>query len=224
MKIKDLCVKERPREKMIAFGAGILSEQELLAIIINSGTREVSAIELSRIIIENASGVRGLADLSLDELLKIKGIGKGKATKIYAALELSKRIAKFQAINQYRINSPQSIADIFMEELRYLKKEVVKMLLLDTKGAIIRDIQLSEGSLNSSIVHPREVFKEAVRHSANTLILVHNHPSGDATPSEQDIHLTKRIIDAGKLMGIELIDHIIIGDGTYSSLKELGYM
>lgn len=224
MKIKDLCVQERPREKMIAFGAGILSEQELLAIIINSGTREVSAIELSRIIIENASGVRGLADLSLDELLKIKGIGKGKATKIYAALELSKRIAKFQAINQYRINSPQSIADIFMEELRYLKKEVVKMLLLDTKGAIIRDIQLSEGSLNSSIVHPREVFKEAVRHSANTLILVHNHPSGDATPSEQDIHLTKRIIDAGKLMGIELIDHIIIGDGTYSSLKELGYM
>ena len=224
MKIKEIFLQDRPREKLMTYGASLLSEEELLAILINSGTAKCSAIELGKQVIEKANGIRGLADITLEQLMSIKGIGAGKATKIYAALELSKRISKMKAAERYHIDSPETVADIFMEELRYQKKEVVKLLLLDTKGGIVGDVQLSEGSLNSSIVHPREVFREAVIRCANTLVLVHNHPSGDPTPSEQDILLTRRMVDAGKIMGIELIDHIIIGDGTYSSIKKLGYI
>ncbi len=215
---------DRPREKLLSKGAAELSEEELLAIIINSGTTECSALELAKQIIHKAGGVRGLADITMDELMSIKGIGESKATKIYAAFELSRRISKSKSILRYVIGSPESVADIYMEELRYQKKELVKLLILDTKGAIVGDVLLSEGSLNSSIVHPREVFKEAIIRSANRLVLIHNHPSGDPEPSTQDIQLTNRLAEVGKLIGIELLDHIIIGDGEYSSLKRLGYI
>ncbi len=215
---------DRPREKLLSKGAAELSEEELLAIIINSGTTECSALELAKQIIHKAGGVRGLADITMDELMSIKGIGESKATKIYAAFELSRRISKSKNILRYVIGSPESVADIYMEELRYQKKELVKLLILDTKGAIVGDVLLSEGSLNSSIVHPREVFKEAIIRSANRLVLIHNHPSGDPEPSTQDIQLTNRLAEVGKLIGIELLDHIIIGDGEYSSLKRLGYI
>ncbi len=224
MKIKDIHQMDRPREKLLSKGAAELSEEELLAIIINSGTTECSALELAKQIIHKAGGVRGLADITMDELMSIKGIGESKATKIYAAFELSRRISKSKNILRYVIGSPESVADIYMEELRYQKKELVKLLILDTKGAIVGDVLLSEGSLNSSIVHPREVFKEAIIRSANRLVLIHNHPSGDPEPSAQDIQLTNRLTEAGRLIGIELLDHIIIGDGEYSSLKRLGYI
>ncbi len=224
MKIKDIHQMDRPREKLLSKGAAELSEEELLAIIINSGTTECSALELAKQIIHKAGGVRGLADITMDELMSIKGIGESKATKIYAAFELSRRISKSKSILRYVIGSPESVADIYMEELRYQKKELVKLLILDTKGAIVGDVLLSEGSLNSSIVHPREVFKEAIIRSANRLVLIHNHPSGDPEPSTQDIQLTNRLAEVGKLIGIELLDHIIIGDGEYSSLKRLGYI
>ncbi len=224
MKIKDIHQMDRPREKLLSKGAAELSEEELLAIIINSGTTECSALELAKQIIHKAGGVRGLADITMDELMSIKGIGESKATKIYAAFELSRRISKSKNILRYVIGSPESVADIYMEELRYQKKELVKLLILDTKGAIVGDVLLSEGSLNSSIVHPREVFKEAIIRSANRLVLIHNHPSGDPEPSTQDIQLTNRLAEVGKLIGIELLDHIIIGDGEYSSLKRLGYI
>ncbi len=224
MKIKDIHQMDRPREKLLSKGAAELSEEELLAIIINSGTTECSALELAKQIIHKAGGVRGLADITMDELMSIKGIGESKATKIYAAFELSRRISKSKSILRYVIGSPESVADIYMEELRYQKKELVKLLILDTKGAIVGDVLLSEGSLNSSIVHPREVFKEAIIRSANRLVLIHNHPSGDPEPSAQDIQLTNRLTEAGRLIGIELLDHIIIGDGEYSSLKRLGYI
>ncbi|MDO4711791.1 MAG: DNA repair protein RadC [Peptostreptococcaceae bacterium] len=224
MRIKDIDIQERPREKLIALGASSLSEEELLAIIVGSGTQEHSALGLAKMIIHKAKGIKGLADITMSELIEIKGIKNTKATKIYAALELSRRISKARGVQRYNIDSPESVADIFMEELRYSKKEIVKLLLLDTKGGIVGDVTLSEGSLNSSIVHPREVFREAVVRAANKLILVHNHPSGDPEPSDQDIRLTERISEAGKIMGIELIDHIIIGDGEYASLKRLGYL
>lgn len=224
MRIKDIELKDRPREKLMTFGADNLSEDELLAILVGTGTREFSALELAKQIIIRANGVRGLADITMDELINIKGIGRVKATKIYAALELNRRISKSKGIQKYTVDSPESIVDIFMEELRYLKKEIVKVLLLDTKGSIVGDVFLSEGSLNSSIVHPRELFREAIIRSANKVVLIHNHPTGDPTPSEQDIRLTQRIADAGQIMGIELIDHIIIGDGEYSSLKRMGYL
>lgn len=224
MKIKDIDIQERPRERLITLGANSLSEEELLAIIVGSGTQNYSALDLAKLIIYKANGIRGLADITMSELVEIKGIKNTKATKIYAALELSRRISKAQGRHRYNIDSPESVANIFMEELRYLKKEIVKLLLLDTKGGIVGDITLSEGSLNSSVVHPREVFREAVIRSANKIILIHNHPSGDSNPSEQDIRLTERVSEAGKIMGIELIDHIIIGDGEYSSLKRLGFL
>lgn len=222
MKIKEIECSDRPREKLLAFGASSLNEYELLAIIINTGTVNASALELAREIIEKANGVRGLADITLDELVRINGIKKVKAARIYAALELSRRISKSRGLKKYFITSPESVAEIYMEELRYNKKELVKLLLLDTKGAVIGDVLVSEGSLNSSIVHPREVFREAIMRSANRLVLVHNHPSGDPTPSEQDVQITKRLVDAGRIMGIELLDHIIIGDGEYVSLKQQG--
>lgn len=224
MKISEIQKEERPREKLQSFGAGSLSEDELLAIIISTGTKEHSAISLGKNIIEKARSVRGLADLTLEDLTDIKGIGPAKATKIYAALELSKRISKSKGIAQYKIDSPESIANIYMEELRYLKKEIVKLLLIDTKGAIVGDVLLSKGSLNSSIVHPREVFKEAIMRSANKVIVIHNHPSGDPSPSEQDIQITNRLRDAGEIMGVELLDHIIIGDGEFNSLRRMGYL
>lgn len=224
MKIREIQIDERPREKLQAFGAGALSEKELLAIIINTGTKEDSSIDLGRKIIEKAKSVRGLADLTLEDLTSIKGIGPAKAAKIYAALELSRRISKSRGVSEYKVDSPESIANIYMEELRYLKKEVVKLLLLDTKGAIVGDVLLSEGSLNASIVHPREVYREAIIRSANKLIIVHNHPSGDPSPSEQDIQITKRLQDAGLIMGVDLLDHIIIGDGEFNSLRRMGYL
>lgn len=224
MKIKDIQKQDRPREKLMSYGASSLSVEELLAIIINNGTREYSAIDLAKQIVEKADGTRGLAEITLDELLKVKGIGHAKAIKIFASLELSRRVAKSRGIQRYKIESPDTIAEIFMEELRYLKKEIVKVLLLDTKGAIVGDILVSEGSLTSSIVHPRELFKEAIVRSANKFILVHNHPSGDPTPSDQDIHITKRLLEVGELMGIELLDHVVIGDGEYISLKRNGYI
>ncbi len=224
MKIREIQIEERPRERLQAAGAGALSEEELLAIIISTGTKEYSAISLGRQIVHKARSIRGLADLTIDDLTDIKGIGPAKATKIYAALELSKRISKSRGLAEFKVDSPESIAKIYMEELRYLKKEIVKLLLIDTKGNIVGDVQLSEGSLNSSIVHPREVFKEALIRSANKVIIIHNHPSGDPGPSEQDIQITRRLSEAGEIMGVELLDHIIIGDGEFNSLRRMGYI
>lgn len=224
MKIKDIDIQDRPREKMQKYGASSLSIEELLAILINTGTKEMSAIGVARKIIEKTNGVKGLSDITFPELCEIKGIGYAKATRIYAALELSKMVSKAKGISNFRLNSPESVADLFMEELRYLKKEIVKLLLLGTKGQIVGDVVLSEGSLNLSVVHPREVFKEAIIRSANSIILIHNHPSGDPNPSKEDIDITKKIKSSGEILGIQLLDHIIIGDGEYFSLREKGYI
>lgn len=224
MKIKDIVSNERPREKMLTYGSNQLSIEELLAILINSGTREMSAIEVATKITEKAKSTRGLADLTLEDLISIKGVGIAKATRIYSALEISRRVSKAVGVQKFDATSPSAVADVFMEELRYLKKEVVKLLILDTKGKIIGDVLLSEGNLNSSILHPREIFKEAIVRSANKIILIHNHPSGNTSPSKEDIDITKKVKVAGEFIGIELLDHIIIGDGEYLSLKEKGYI
>lgn len=224
IKMKDIDATQRPREKMHLYGVQTLSEGELLAILISTGSKESSAIDLGDTIVKEAGGVRELGDLNLNVLQKIKGIGPAKATTIFAAIELSKRISKTKHKERFTVDSPDSLAGVFMEEMRYEKKEKVKVLLLDTKNKIIGDIQISEGSLNSSIVHPREVFREAVLRSANRIVLVHNHPSGDPEPSIEDIKLTNRIVEAGKIMGIELLDHIIIGDGVYCSLRQKQYI
>ncbi|WP_269902676.1 RadC family protein [Crassaminicella thermophila] len=220
--IKDMAESERPREKLLMSGANALSNAELLAILIRTGTKETSAIDLSqRILSASDDGLRYLADCTIEELSQIKGIGVAKACQVVAAIELGKRLAMSSAKAKININSPRDIVKIFMEEMRYYKKEYFKIMLLNTKNEIISIENISIGSLNSSLVHPREVFVRAIRKSAASLVLIHNHPSGNPKPSNEDIKITQRLIEAGKIIGIEILDHIIIGDGIYISLKEI---
>ena len=218
--IKQMALDERPREKMLKQGTKSLSNAELLAIILRTGTKNKSAIELAQYIInKEKDGIRWLSDVTIEELRQIKGIGISKAAQIKASLELGQRISKC-TIEKEKVTNPWDLYKYYMEEMRYLKKEKFKIILLNTKSEIIIDLDISEGSLNSSIVHPREVFKEAIKRSANKIILMHNHPSGNPKPSKEDENVTNRLIECGKIIGIDVIDHIIIGDGTYFSFKE----
>ena len=220
--IKDIIKEERPRETLLKKGETYLSDSELLAILINNGTRDKSAITLAREIIETSDGIRNLSNITVEELSKIKGIGLAKACRIISALELGRRVSVASEMQKFKISSPQDIGNVYMEELRYKKKEIFRVVLLNTKNVIIGSKDISEGSLNASIVHPREVFLEALKKSANKMILMHNDPSGDPTPSSEDINITKRLISAGQIVGIEILDHVIIGDGSFYSFKENG--
>lgn len=204
---------------MILNGASSLSDAELLAIIIRSGTKELNAIQLGQSIIYKAGNIRYLQDLTFEELKSINGIGETKALQIKAALELASRVASYKP-SKYKIKNPWDIYKYYMDSLRYQYKEIFKIVLLNTKNEIITDIDISMGTLNSSLVHPREVFREAIRRSSNKIILLHNHPSGNAEPSKEDKNVTKRLKECGELIGIEVIDHLIIGDGVYFSFKE----
>ncbi|SHJ89935.1 DNA replication and repair protein RadC [Geosporobacter subterraneus DSM 17957] len=220
--IKTMAESERPREKLVQNGASSLSNAELLAILIRTGTKDVSAIELAqRILAMDQEGIKYLADCTVQELSKIKGIGTTKACQIVSAIEIGRRIAKSAPLQSSQITSPRDVANMFMEEMRYYKKEYFKILLMNTKNVIIATEVISIGNLNASLVHPREVFVRAIKKSAAAIILLHNHPSGNPQPSQEDISITKRLIEAGAIIGIEVLDHIIIGDGCYKSLKEL---
>lgn len=219
MTIRDMTLEERPREKMILNGVGCLSDAELLAILIRTGTKELNAVQLGQAIIDKADNIRYLQDLTFEELKSINGIGQTKALQIKAALELSNRIASYKPL-KYKIKNPWDIYKYYVESLRYQYKEIFKVVLLNTKNEVITDVDISIGTLNSSLVHPREVFREAIRRSSNKIILLHNHPSGNAEPSKEDKNITNRLKDCGELVGIEVIDHIIIGDGVYFSFKE----
>ena len=222
VKIKDMPDEEKPREKMMRRGIKYLSNAELLAILIGTGSKKKDAVALSTEIIKNTvDGVRGLEKLTTDELCMIEGIGPSKASIIKAAIELGNRIDKYIP-ERYKIKNPWDVYRYYMSDMRYLQKEVFKVILLNTKNEIICDVDVSVGSLNSSIVHPREVFVEAIKKSANSVILMHNHPSGNPKPSEEDKNISKRLIRSGNIIGIDVLDHIIIGDGIYYSLKEEG--
>lgn len=219
--IKDMPISERPREKMMSSGADSLSNAELLAIIIRTGNKKDTAIELaSRILSMDSRGIEYLSDTSLEELMGISGIGLSKACQIMAAIEIGKRLSKIGPHDRIKVTSPDILADILMDEMRYLNKENFRIAILDTKNQILGIENISVGTLNASIVHPRDVFKAAIKRNANSLILIHNHPSGDVTPSKEDISITHRLIECGDLMGIRILDHIIIGDGRYYSFKE----
>ena len=219
MTIQDMTLEERPREKLILNGAGSLTDAELLAILLRTGTKQFNAIQLGKAIIEKADNIRYLQNITIEELESINGIGKTKAVQIKAALELGNRIASYKPA-KYKIKNPWDIYKYYMESLRYQYKEIFKVVLLNTKNEIITDVDISMGTLNSSLVHPREVFREAIRRSSNKIILLHNHPSGNAEPSKEDKSVTNRLKECGELIGIEVIDHIIIGDGIYFSFKE----
>jgi len=219
--IKDMPETMRPREKLLKNGEMSLSDAELLAIVLGMGTRNVSALELANFLLAKYKGLRGLKEASLEELLEERGIGPAKAVGIKAAIGLGRRLA-LDVQEKIPIKSPEDVKNIVMEEMRYFDREHFRSLYLDRKGGLMVMEDVSIGSLHSSIVHPREVFKTAVKKSAASIILVHNHPSGDPTPSKEDIDVTNRLIEAGKIMGIEVLDHIVIGEGTYCSLKARG--
>jgi len=218
--IKELPEEERPREKLLSKGAEFLSNAELLALIIRTGSREKTAVELAQHIINFFGGLKNLINLSCEELKTVKGVGKAKAAQISSLVELSKRISKTKVEKGKTIFTPSKAAEILMEDMRYLEQEVVKTVLLDVKNKIIKIAEITKGGLSSSIVHPRDVFKEAIRKNSAAIIMAHNHPSGEPTPSSEDIRISKKIAKSGTILGIELVDHIIIGDGKYVSLKE----
>lgn len=219
--IKDMPLNERPREKLYKYGAKSLSNAELIAVIIRTGSRSDTAIELAqRLISIDKRGIGFLSEASFEELTSVKGIGKCKAAQIISAIELGKRIAAQGGEDKVKVTSPVDIVGLIMEEMRYLKKEHFRIAILDTKNHIIAIEEISIGNLNSSIVHPREVFNIAIRRTANSIILIHNHPSGDPTPSREDINITNRLIEAGNIIGIKVLDHIIVGDKKYLSFRE----
>lgn len=224
LKMKDLPISERPYEKLEYHGPEMLSNAELLAIIIKTGNKGETSVNLAQRILkldEEETGLGFLYNLSLEQLRNIQGIGRVKAIQLKALMELSRRIASSSGFRRDSVvKSPIDVNSLFMEEMRYLKKEVFKVVFLNTKNKIIKSIDISMGSLNASIVHPREVFSEAVKISCSGVIFIHNHPSGDPEPSGEDIETTHRLIEAGNILGIKVLDHIIIGDGRYISLKE----
>ncbi|MFF2480554.1 DNA repair protein RadC [Paenibacillus sp. NPDC058071] len=215
---------ERPRERMMRYGAEALSHTELLAILLRTGTKRESAVYLAGKILKECGSLRNLVDMSMDELTQIRGIGPAKATQLRAGIELGRRISRSKQDEQVTVRKPKDAADYVMEDLRYLKKEHFVCLFLNTKNRIIARETLSVGTLNASLVHPREVFRAAIKCSSASLICVHNHPSGDPTPSPEDVVMTKRLKEAGELVGIELLDHLVIGDGRFISLKEQGFL
>lgn len=222
--IKDLDENDRPMEKLMILGTQGVDNYELLAILIGSGTKNQNALELSKHILDNIFRRDQLLFASANELMEISGIGMSKATRIIAGLELGRRLGMIEAYNQISFNNPKSIAEYFYYYYKHTTIEKFNILMLDTKNKLIARNTISIGTINSTIVHPREVFKNAIKKSANSIILVHNHPSGDPRPSEEDIKITKRLKEVGEIMGIMVLDHIIIGDNRYVSLKEINIL
>ncbi len=220
--MRELPSGERPRERMQQHGAQALSHAELLAILLRTGTRNESAVYLAQRILNDYGGLRKLAESGWEDLTHIRGIGPAKALQLQASIELGRRIARSKLPETVKITCPQDVADLLMEEMRHYREEQFVCLFLNTKNHVIGRQTLSIGSLNASIVHPREVFKAAIRRSSASILCAHNHPSGDPTPSAEDLQLTKRLAEAGQLLGIELLDHLVIGDSSFISLKEMG--
>ncbi len=226
MKIKDIPNDDRPYERCQREGPERLSDVELLSIIIRTGSRDSNSLELAADILAlnyPKDGILGLLQLTLPELMSIKGIGKVKGIQLLCVGELSRRIWKRKTREKKLIfQSPQEVAEYFQEDMRHADQELFYLMLFNTKQSLIRDIQLSKGTVNASLATPREIFIEALRYQAVSLILVHNHPSGDPEPSRADIALTRRVAEAGQMIGIYLQDHVVIGEHSYVSMKERG--
>lgn len=228
LKIREMPQAERPREKLAAHGPAALTNPELIAILLRTGVIGTNAIEVARELLERYGSLTGLSRCSVDELSKIRGVGFAKAVQLVAAFGLGQRLARETLSNQ-KIDSPELVNELVGAEMRMLRKESLRVILLDTRYHLIRIQEVSTGSVNESIAHPREIFHPAVASSAYAVIVVHNHPSGDASPSQADHGLTRRLAEAAELLQIKLLDHIIIGapangSGGYFSFKEAGVL
>ncbi|MDF2609696.1 MAG: hypothetical protein K0R92_1170 [Lachnospiraceae bacterium] len=225
--VKELPLSERPYEKCEKVGPGVLSDAELLAIIIRSGTKNERSIDVASGILNYSKiypGLIGLNHMTLKELQSIKGIGRVKAIQMLCITELTKRMAKATNEGAIRFITPEAVANYYMQDMRHLTEEKILLLMLDSKSKILKDMVISSGTVNSSLLSPREIFLHALKHEAVNIIILHNHPSGDPAPSREDINTTKRLKEVGNLIGIKLMDHIIIGDNKYISLGEQGYL
>lgn len=225
--IKAMYQEERPYEKCEQYGARNLTDVELLAVLLRTGTKGESSIRLAQRILHPdfaESGILSLHQWTMEQLLQIKGIGRVKAIQILCLSELAKRLAKAEAAVGLNFSAPETIAQYYMEDMRHKKREVLKLLLLNTKARLIGESSISTGTVDMALVSPRELFVEALRKNAVSIILLHNHPSGDPTPSKEDVAITRKVREAGILIGIELLDHIIIGDNRFISLREKGFI
>jgi len=221
--IKDWPADDRPREKLLTRGAGVLSDAELLAIILRTGVRGASAVDHGRAIMEEFRDFRQLAAAGVAELCKVKGLGPAKAAQILAALEIARRYGEHEFKPGESLRGSGDVYAHFRERLADERREHFYAVLLDNKHRKIKDVAVSQGSLTASIVHPRDVFAPVVRESAAAVIFVHNHPSGDPTPSKEDIEITRRLREVGELMGVRVLDHIVVGKGRYVSFVDDGY-
>jgi DNA repair protein RadC len=221
--LKNWPEEERPRERLLKQGADKLSDAQLLGIILRTGTGGKTAVDVGRDVLERFGGLSGLAQAGTNELTDVPGIGEAKAAEIKAAMELGRRHQR-PTLAGVPLCASQDVAEYFQPRLRDSKKEEFRCVLLDTKNRVIKEETVSTGSLTASLVHPRETFKTAVRESAAAVIFIHNHPSGDIKPSQEDILLTRRLIQAGDLLGIKVLDHVIVGDGGHFSFRDSGLM
>lgn len=221
--IRELPYNERPREKLIRQGTRALASRDLLALILGHGTTSLSALGLADQLLAAFDSLEGLADASVEELQTIQGVGEAKAARVCAAFEIGRRLVQRQHPQRNTVQCAADVADMFQNSMRDLDREEFHAVLLDTKHRVIGVHLISVGHLNGTLVHPREVFKKAIRRSSESIIVVHNHPSGDPTPSNEDIAVTRRLRSAGTLLGIELLDHIIVGGTRYVSLRQEGY-
>lgn len=227
MKLKDLPITEKPYEKIENYGAKFLSNAELLAVIIKNGTKDKTAVEIAQELLlldYQNQGLSFLKDISLEDLANIKGLGRVKSIQIKALVEFAIRFSKPSSIKKNVITSPEIVASILMNELKDETQEFIKTLILNTQNELMRIVTITKGSSNSSYVEIKDIFKDAIKSNASKIILVHNHPSGQVDPSEADIALTERVKIAGELLSIELVDHIIIGNGVFTSLKRKNLM
>lgn len=220
--IRHLPEEERPRERLRRWGPEALSSVELIAIILGSGTQSKPVLQLAQEILSHFGSLCALADATMEELCSIQGIGPTKALQIKASLSLAARLARADSTQPYRIETPLHAYHLIKDELEPLKQETLVVILQDSKGCVITTQQVAQGTLSQTLVHPREVFYPAIRHKAAALVIAHNHPSGDPTPSPQDFKTTEQLVEAGRLIGIPVQDHLIIGKGCYISLKERG--
>ena len=227
LRISDMAEQNKPCEKALQFGITSLSDPELLAVILRSGSRDTNAIHLSEQILTLHpvhKGLTGLNYLSADELIQLPGVGQVKAVQILAVSELSRRIAREKTRGHVRMNDPATIADYYREEVRYLQRERVYALFFNTAGMLLRERMISEGTVDRALISTREIYREALRCDSTGIVILHNHPSGDCEPSKTDLTLTGQIYNAGQLIGIPLLDHIIIGGSSYVSFAERGFM
>lgn len=223
LKIHDVHEADRPRERLLRQGAKSLSNQELIAILLGTGTKQESVLTVANRVLLTFEKLHNLKFATLEEMTEIKGIGEAKAVLLLASIELGRRLASKEDEQRYTIRSPEDAANFLMQDMTSLQQEHFVCLFLNVKNQILHKKTIFVGSLNASIVHPREIFREAVKRSAASIICAHNHPSGIPTPSPEDIDVTTRLYEAGKIVGVDLLDHVIIGDHQFISMKEKGY-